>query len=214
MGSGQAIGLCVVALAVVGIALLIVVVVRDSRRKRDALILWCERTDWEYTQKENYLGEQWQMPPFDGYGTATDVIRGSVPEGPILCMTHTRGTGDNTSQDRMIAAIDVGLQLPPCNIARRSPLARSLRLTAVPLPYPGWDAQADSPDSAERAARLFTPEVMAHLNQLYEDHTGVQLTLEGQQVILMASDRLTADKIDQLIEAARVIAAEIKKHPV
>lgn len=208
MSTNQTLGVIAVGVAAVLLIWLGIVVVKGARRRRDLLRQWCARTGWIFTRKDARLAVRWQLPPLHGYGGATNVVCGVVPEGRITCCQHLSGSADGSATTRIVGAIDVGVRLPTTIVCRPRRLAKPHPSVPVPVVPGELQVLAADPTAAEEAARLLTAQALRRVAVLDRQRIGVYVALDGQEIVACANGSLTVDDLEEWIALLRGLATD------
>lgn len=202
---------------VIAVALLVVVVailgVRFARQTRAQLTQWAERNGWTYTHKEPNLTDRWTQAPIRGAGSASNIVRGTVPEGEVTCFRHTVTiAGSSQATNRIIGVLDVGTALPTViaatpNVTFANP--RPPEPVKLGDPQFEWPMFAADPADAATAARLFNPQVRQRLSHEASSVPRIELALEGQEIIVTKLGHLEADNLDGWVDLLRDLARKM-----
>lgn len=175
--------------------------------ERVALQQWAERNSWTFTPKEPQLSRQWQEHPIRGAGSATTILRGTVPEGEIVAFTNYMAVaGNSTARPSLIGVIDIGAPLPTTVAA--SPAAKLTQpgppeLLDLGDPQFAWSLFTYSPEDAAAAARLFTPQVRNRLTHEEESSPLIELTFAGQELLVRTPGPLGINRLERRIDLLR-----------
>lgn len=204
------IGIVVVAALVLLLVYVGIKAFRYARQTRGALRQWAERNGWTFTPKEPHLADRWTQSPIRGAGSADNVMRGTVPEGTVTAFTHrVTAAGSSMSTTRAIALLDVGTALPIAIVTTPGvTLAKPLPPETVSLgpPLEDWRALAVDSAAAAGATRLFTAPACQRLEAEAQSLPRLELTLEGQEIIVSTLGYLEVDSLERSIALLRDLA--------
>ncbi len=185
-----------------------------SRETRAALRQWAERNGWTYTHMEPNLTDRWTQPPIRGAGSATDVVRGSVPEGSLTCFTHqVTIAGSSTTTARIVGVLAVGAPLPTLvtsspNVTVRQP--HPPQTVDLGDPGFGWTVHADD---AQDAARVLSAQVRSRLVHEATSLPQLELTIDGEEIIVATLGYLEIENIDGWVALLRDLARSMGREP-
>lgn len=198
-------GAVAVLLAVVG-----AVAVRYARQTRVALREWTGRNGWTFVPKEPNLTDRWSEHPIRGAGSASNVVRGTVPEGKITCFLHrVTSAGSSTTTARAVGVLEVATALP--TVVAVSPTVRVSKprppeVVDLGDPQFTWSLYAADQAGAVAAARLFTPQVRSRLTQEAASVPRLELTFEGQQILVSTLGYLEVGSLESWVSILRDLA--------